>query len=475
MTIGATECARWLHLPIEWFNREFPSKLLVAAFAAERGFAVTIGDQKLYRKNVHRLPTGLYFRKSFKPNQSDEIHDFLDRGFTVIGADEESFIYYGAKGVRGKGVRADQGTMEAVHGIFAWGEKQKALLVDEFPSSSDKIHVTGTPRLDLYRSEFRHIYEDEAAQYRSRIGPFILLNSNFAIGTSPAVEKTLRDDLHQHEELASTGDGDGGQLPHSNAYFERYIDYKKQALAAFVDAIPMVKDAFPEHRLVIRPHPADGIDYWRTFAAKHPGVIIKRENHVAPWLLACDAMFHHGCSTAVEGWVLGTPVVGYHPDHDEHFTEIGGLVGADSTGINELIAKIDAVIGKRDVQREGHEWLEEYFAGVTGRTASERTVDALDQFEIEPAENRYKDIPPWAELRGSKRLERQWRYLRDRYLKRPQRTVHMGSSWRPQPKWPDAITKQDMESMIAKYAAGHPEFASIRVDQLDDALFVLTN
>lgn len=463
----------WLHLPIEWYSREFPSKLLLALFSSSRGYKVTIGDQKIYRKNIHRIPLGIFFRKSFRPNQIDEITALQNAGFTVIGGDEEAFALYGNSGIRKTNIRFNKQTVDNVRGIFVWGECLKSELVDTYPDIEKKVHVTGSSRLDLYRPEFRHIYEADAEFYKRQYGKFLLFNSNFSMSTSEKTANSVKNDYKTHYHLSVFESKDLITWEDGEKYFYKYHEYLNRVLSKFLEAIPKIVSAFPDYTLVIRPHPADQMDFWYDVARQATSVVVVRENHVAPWLLASEAMFHHGCSTAIEGWVLGTPVVGYHPGGAEEFNEIGGRVGYNSATIDELIGKLRSVAGKRDVQREGHEWMEDYFAGVTGRTASERTVDALDQFDVKPDENRYSEILPWAELRGGKRLERQWRYFRDRYLKRPPRTVKMGSSWRPQPKWPEAKSVGDIEQMIAKYAVGYPEFASIRVSQLDDQLFII--
>ena len=456
---------KWLHLPVEWVVRELPSKLLLGFFAAAAGYQVMIGDQKLFRKNIHRLPRGLCLRKSFTPGQIDEIDDLRAQGMKLIGNDEEFFAYYGARGINVfSAVRADPVTMGQMDSVFAWGDRLVSIMEDMFPGSASKMTVTGTARLDLYRPEFRHIYAEDAAKYRDRYGPFILFNSNLSVATA------YKDANHL---LRARGKIADGRYDEVRYYNDRIFDFFNRTLAAFLDAIPRVKAAFPDHKLVIRPHPVDRLEVWTKLAQAHDGIVVVRENHVAPWLLASEAMFHHGCSTAIEGWLLGTPVISYQPDHDEEFTEVGAMVSDRATTADELIDRLRLVVGKRDIQREGREWMDDCFAGITGAPACERAVAALDRIGTEPQVNRYTQIPSWKRLKGGRRLERQWRYLRDRYLRRPARTLPMGSSWKPHPKWPKRLTVSEIEAQIAAYALGRPEFASISVTQIDDALFVL--
>lgn len=458
--------AKWLHLPIEWFMRELPAKLLLGCFAAAAGYRVMIGDQKLFRKNIHRLPRGLYLRKSFTPGQYSEIEDLIAHGMTLLGNDEEFFAYYGAKGINVfSAARVNESTMDHMKAVFVWGERLADIMDELFPGTASKMVVTGTARLDLYRPEFRQIYAADAARYRDQYGPFILFNSNLPVATA----FDSADDLMRA--IGKIADGHYDEVRHYN---DRMFDFFGRTLKEFIEAIPRVKAAFPNHKLVIRPHPVDRLEVWNKVAQADDGIVVVRENHVAPWLLASEAMFHHGCSTAIEGWLLGTPVISYQPDHDDDFTEVGAMVSDKAETVEELVTRLREVAGKRDIQREGREWMEECFAGVSGPTACERTVAALDRIAVEPQVNRYGEVPSWKRLGGALRLERQFRYLRDRYMRRPARTMHMGSSWKTHPKWPHRLSVDDIERKIADYSTGHPNFAAIRVSQIDDALFVLS-
>lgn len=460
---GSQPRGKWLHLPVEWRIRELPAKLLLAGFAAARGYHVTIGDQKLYRRNWHRLPRGIILRKSFIPEQLAEILRCKELGQLNIGCDEETFTWYCAEGVSALcRMRSNRETVAAVDRIFVWGERMGEILGERYPEAPAKIAVTGTPRLDLYRPEFRHVYRKDADRYVERYGRFILLNSNFA-------RATLFDTPQDYADNFIARDPEiGGQVADKAAALH---EFTQRALARFTEALPRVRAAFPDHAIVVRPHPADRIDRIGGIASGIDNCHVVLEDHVAPWLLAAEAVFHHGCSTGVEAWMLGTPTVAYHPDHDERFTEIGGMFGAEAATVDELVDALGQLIGKRDAQRDGHDWASHYFAGIEGRTASELTVDALDAMGAEEAPSEYDKLPPWGGLSGAKRLEAQLRYVRNRHLARPPKTMRGGSSWKTHRKWPQGLTLDSLRSTLDGYAVGNAAFKDLALAQLDDQLF----
>ena len=52
---------RWLIIPLEVKVREFVPRLLVAAIAADRGYDVLIGHDRVVRRLAGHLPRGIMF------------------------------------------------------------------------------------------------------------------------------------------------------------------------------------------------------------------------------------------------------------------------------------------------------------------------------------------------------------------------------------------------------------------------------
>ena len=46
------------------------------------------------------------------------------------------------------------------------------------------VHITGNPRMDLLRREFRTVFETEVNEIKERFGSFVLINTNFSFVNS---------------------------------------------------------------------------------------------------------------------------------------------------------------------------------------------------------------------------------------------------------------------------------------------------
>jgi hypothetical protein len=91
---------------------------------------------------------------------------------------------------------------------------------------------------------------------------------------------------------------------------ERHV---RGVFQGFAELMPALSRAFPDHAVVLRPHPSEDHDEWRRITAGLDNVQVLHDGNVVPWLMACDVLLHNGCTTAVEGTLLGTPAVAYRP------------------------------------------------------------------------------------------------------------------------------------------------------------------
>jgi hypothetical protein len=116
-------------------------------------------------------------------------------------------------------------------------------------------------------------------------------------------------------------------------------------------------------------------------------VHVIHEGNVIPWLLAANVLVQNNCTTAVEAYVLGRPVVNYQPVRSERFDEqlcmslshccfdFEGLCGT-------LRDILDGRLGALDGP-EQRKLIENRFAGISGPLAADRIIDALERIEAE--------------------------------------------------------------------------------------------
>ena len=160
----------------------------------------------------------------------------------------------------------------------------------------------------------------------------------------------------------------------------------------------MLASAFPERTILVRPHPIESHVPWQEIASQHKNVVVAADGNVVPWLMACDALVHNGCTTAVEAAVLGTPAVAYQPvqsnQHDDNLPNalshsalddeslrstlreiLGGRVAAlDSAESRRLV---DLHIGARDGALAVDRMVEQLRADAGRQAASAQRLDFL--------------------------------------------------------------------------------------------------
>ena len=167
-----------LMIPVETQVREMDAKLLLASFAAERGFPVVIGSRAFLHFRVSSIPRGVYLAKSLRTLSIRMFHILRSLGHEIVAWDEEGLLrepdpeYYRW--------RLSPVTMGQVSHLMAWGPDD-ARTFREYPGyGGAPIHVTGNPRIDLMRPELREFYRPEVDAIRGRYGDFVLVNTNFS-------------------------------------------------------------------------------------------------------------------------------------------------------------------------------------------------------------------------------------------------------------------------------------------------------
>jgi surface carbohydrate biosynthesis protein len=365
-----------LIVPVESQVRELDAKLLLACVAAERGFSVVLGSRALLHFEAARLPRGVYLAKSMR-TLSDKMFSILrELGHQIVAFDEEALVRLAD--VEYQSRRLSARAMRDVAILFAWGEDDARALRAFEGYHGAPIHVTGNPRMDLLRDELRPVFKAEADALRRRFGDFILVNTNFAMVNafvpSLNVMQPARGEPSRVQPganaLGFTADFASGLAAHKRALFE-----------AFRALVPELAAAFPERTVVVRPHPSEDHEPWRRAAGAHRNAAVVHEGTVIPWLMACRALVHNGCTTAVEAAVVGTPAIAYQPVVSERFDlALPNALSEPARDLGELEQRVRAALagtlpaGGEIARRR---ILERHVAALEGPLAADRMLDVL--------------------------------------------------------------------------------------------------
>jgi surface carbohydrate biosynthesis protein len=367
--------AKYLYLPIEIWSREFHAKTLLALHGASNGWTVIIGPKSDMHRRLPRLAAGVVFQFGFHKNYATEMKRFRAAGHKIVALDEEGLVTLNREHY--KRYRVSSKTLEVCDKCFCWGEVHAEMLREVDHSVDGKLHVTGNPRMDLLRPDFRDLVEKEASELRNRYGRFLLLNGNFgSFNHAMGIDYTWKS-------LDTKG---WATTPQDEDFHRRRIQLQGRFFNAFRSVIPKLVKG--DRKVIVRPHPSEALEPWEDLAKAHGGkIFVKREGNVLPWLQAAEAVLHNGCTTAVEAFCLGRPVIAYRPEKDlELETELPNHISMQVSNEDELVALLENVVEEDLKSRdERSAYAEKFLVGRDGPLACERMIGALPEVGTHPS------------------------------------------------------------------------------------------
>jgi surface carbohydrate biosynthesis protein len=321
-----------IYIHVEIAARELDSKLLVASRAAQRGHTVVLGNLATLKKLLSRgiLPPGIFHTKSLTPKAAKvEFHlQLRSAGHAVTSIDEEAGIVlddYKTFLVARYGLE----TLDSASAVFCWGRQDFQSLLARYPRHSHLIYLTGSPRCDLWKKQFQP-YWPAVKQFKK---PYLLVASNFGV---PLSYKSFPQRIAWYRDknpLFST--------------FEKRIYGRAseniRLIYEFVQAVNYIAEALPDLPVVVRPHPAEDPAAWRQLLPTKPNIHVIREGPITPWLHHCLAVMHNGCTSAMEAFVAGVPVITYRPFKQDYELAAANCIGTEAAGLDRLCGLVKAM------------------------------------------------------------------------------------------------------------------------------------
>jgi len=403
-----------LLIPVELQVRELDPKLLLACVAARRGFPSIIGPRREMHFHIPSFPRSIYLSKSMTSGSKNVFQRLRSLGHQIVAWDEEALVHLPPETYFRRRLSPD--ALQHVSYLFAWG-KDNVELWQQYPEFPPKlpIHVTGNPRGDLLRSEMRPLYEKDVARLRNKYGNFILVNTNFNQVNAFYADMNLLKlsaNSEQAPELSRRAVGMGID----RKYAEGLSKHKQSIFEDFQRLIPALDKEFPEYKIVVRPHPAENPAVYRNIATKCERVEVINEGNVVPWLIAARALVHNGCTTGVEAFALGRPVVSYRATVNEQFDDdyhrLPNLLSHQCFDFEQLKVMLEKIIAERQVATNGDERnaiIGQHLEALNGPLACERMVDVFEKMingssELpKPAIKQHLKIWIWATRRRFKK------------------------------------------------------------------------
>jgi len=446
------EQASTLIIPVENQYRELDAKLLLASVAAEHGFPVVLGSRAFVHYQVASIPRGVYLAKSMR-SLSDRMFGILrNLGHEIVAFDEEALVR--APDAQYWERRLSPGTVQKVSTLLAWGADDARTLRSYPGYAGAPIRVTGNPRIDMMRREVRPFYAEEAESIRERFAPFVLINTNFGW------------DNHFIPNFAEINNA-GKRL---DPFMTKLMKHRSTIFAYFKEMVPVLSKALPEYTLLVRPHPTEKHDPWNEIAKHHENVRVVNEGNVIPWLMACEALVHNSCTTAVESFVLETPAVAYQPVRLNGFDdELPNALSDRAFSIDELELTIRSILAGRPPvadQAERRQRIERHIAALDGPLAAERMVEVLVQAGY--ARRKPRRTSPHLQLAG-------WAHARGRNVVKAvnmRRSGHRNSIEYHDHRFP-AVSARELQARIDRLGRQLGRFRGVRVQDHSRHVFTI--
>ena len=400
-----------LILPVENQVRELDAKLLLACVAAQSGYRSIIGWKGLIDARIGRFPPAVYMAKSMSRHNLKMLRIKRKLGHRVAAWDEEALVHYPQLIYYARRIGAQ--SIDLIDMFIAWGEDNRELLARHPAFNGGPIHVLGNPRSDLLRPEFRGFYAEEVARLKRVHGDFILINTNFGSVNGYSPELNLVQRAAGDPEQWVLGRGAIG-MPAE--YARGLYQHRARVLREFQQLLKAIARAYPERRVILRPHPGEDHDVWRRCCAGYANVEVHADGNVIPWLLAADCLIHNGCTTAIEAYLLGTRVISFVPLNDDRYEfELPNELGDTAKTAADVVALIGTELDAASAARTDcakHELVSRYICSLEGEFATHKIIAAVSEHllgdgERPPATTRFAGLAR-AELRAAQKCLQSW-------------------------------------------------------------------
>jgi surface carbohydrate biosynthesis protein len=332
-----------IYLHVEISDRELDAKLLLAVLAASKGNEVLVSSIGFIINglNTKVLAPGIYHTKSLTPSKikTNRHQKIIEQGSKITSIDEES------------GIDVDGYTQFAIDrysdlsigqasAVFGWGSNDTDTLKKIYSKNSQKIHKTGSPRADLWKSFFID-YWTNPKETPSK--SFLLVSSNILSTSNQLFHEIVKSQ-------SNAGYFQRNPKLFKKLFYERAEDFKK--VYEFIDAIKYLAKNNNGYDIVLRPHPSENMNTWKIFLQDIPNVHIIREGSITAWVKNAFAIMHNGCTTSIEATISGKPVLTYSPFQMEYDHKLANSLGYNIKSKEELLIKVNELFNSEKIREK---------------------------------------------------------------------------------------------------------------------------
>jgi len=364
------KCSKILFLPIEIYSREFHAKLYLAYQASNRGWTVIIGPEYDLNSIVEYLPEGVYYGIGFHNKASKISKKIKKSGHVVVLQDEEGLVRWSPEFYKEYKVNSEINNFSDY--FLCWGKKHKEIIQSAFKNPVKAIAI-GNPRIDILNKNLRKLFAKDANEIKKDYGDFVLVNGNFGSANHVNGEEYLLNELKSRNWMDTFN---------KKEFHLNRIKFQKKIFEKMIElSIAMAKSG---HKVVVRPHPSENLDVWKELTKNYSKKIkIIRSGNVLPWLMASKLIIHNGCTTAIEGLLLGKTIISYQPYKYSGAESLPNDISISFENKKDILKYLnDFEINKFDIKEGTLDILEDHIKKNESDDSALRILDLIENLPI---------------------------------------------------------------------------------------------
>tara|TARA_B100000989_G_scaffold281508_1_gene245808 strand:+ start:4652 stop:6046 length:1395 start_codon:yes stop_codon:yes gene_type:complete len=280
-------------IPFEIKNRDYLSRLLVAYYAAEKGYDVCLGSKSQIDTLVKTSKAGIYLGLVTTKTYSKFYKKLKENNFKIFVIDEEGLITFDDKMYIDLKVSED--ALINIENLFTWGEEHKKIILTKFPKFKKKVISTGTPRFDLFQSKYRNIFEINVSKIIKKYNDFTLICGSFSFVNHFTKDLNYLNVLKSQKVIKNIDDENK---------FLKYCKYNKESFENFIELTIKLSKKFKDHKFIYRPHPAENAQIYKEKFVNLKNVFIEKDFTLIEWIIASRCLIHSYCTSSIEALLV---------------------------------------------------------------------------------------------------------------------------------------------------------------------------
>ena len=221
--------------------------------------------------------------------------------------------------------------------IVATGTNEEKLgsLKKKYPSHQKKFVMTGSPRLDMWKKNFRKYWTS-----KNRPKKNILVSLNFPlINGFESVEKIFM-------KYQKSGYFDRNKNYKDELY--QYVEESHRILKEYIKLINNLINDLDGCDFIIRPHPREKISFWKKKINNKKNVVISNFGNFNEELASARLIIHNSSTTAFQAAINNVPIISFVPLISKiSYGKISNKLGVICKNHREVKSNISKILKKK--------------------------------------------------------------------------------------------------------------------------------